>query len=171
LQIQEKRDILTLLLRADNVIASFLEGCVMYCRNCGTDIGNSAFCHKCGVPNGVGTLFCPTCGAAAQPDGTFCKMCGTEIGNSNAAKRYYSTGAAEQRRSKLVAGLLGIFLGSLGIHNFYLGYNKKGIVQICITFLSLGILSPVSALWGLIEAILIFTGSINEDAQGIPLKE
>ena len=30
------------------------------------------------------------------------------------------------KKEKLVAGLLGILLGSLGIHKFYLGYTKEG---------------------------------------------
>jgi len=29
---------------------------------------------------------------------------------------------------KLIAGLLGIFLGYLGIHKFYLGYTKAGVI-------------------------------------------
>ena len=35
-----------------------------------------------------------------------------------------------QPKQKLVAGLLGIFLGAWGIHQFYLGDNKKGIIRI-----------------------------------------
>ena len=38
-----------------------------------------------------------------------------------------------------------------------------------MTILSFGILGAVSAIWGLIEGILILTGSISEDAQGNPL--
>ena len=39
-------------------------------------------------------------------------------------------------KSKMAAGLLGIFLGSLGIHNFYLGYTGKAVAQLLITILS-----------------------------------
>ena len=38
-----------------------------------------------------------------------------------------------QPKQKLVAGLLGIFLGAWGIHQFYLGDNKKGIIRIVVT--------------------------------------
>ncbi|MDQ0822468.1 hypothetical protein QFZ79_000206 [Arthrobacter sp. V4I6] len=41
----------------------------------------------------------------------------------------------QQPKSRLVAGLLGIFLGGLGIHRFYLGYTTMGIVQILLTVL------------------------------------
>ena len=66
---------------------------------------------------------------------------------------------------------MGILVGFLGIHNFYLGYTGKGIAQLLISVLSLGLLSPISGLWGLIEGILILTGSINVDATGIPLAD
>lgn len=73
-------------------------------------------------------------------------------------------------KSKLTAGLLGIFLGWLGVHNFYLGYTGKAVAQLLITILSCGALSFVSAIWGVIEGILILTGStITTDATGRPL--
>ena len=59
-------------------------------------------------------------------------------------------------KNKLVAGLLGIFLGAYGVHNFYLGYVGKGIAQIFVTIFTCGI----GSLWGFIEGILILTGSI-----------
>lgn len=72
-------------------------------------------------------------------------------------------------KSKIAAGLFGIFLGSLGIHNFYLGYTGKAIAQLLITVLSCGFLGFVSALWGLIEGILILAGDVR-DANGNALR-
>lgn len=75
-------------------------------------------------------------------------------------------------KSKLVAGLLGIFLGSFGIHNFYLGYTGKAIAQLLLTlvgWIACGIGPVAAAVWGLIEGILLLTGSINKDADGNPL--
>lgn len=74
-------------------------------------------------------------------------------------------------KSKMAAGLLGIFLGSLGVHNFYLGYTGKGIAQLLITVLTCGVGSLISGIWGLVEGVQILTGSINVDAQGRPLKD
>ena len=54
---------------------------------------------------------------------------------------------------KLVAGILGILLGSLGIHKFYLGYSKEGIIQIVITLVTCG----AGGLIGLIEGIIYLT--------------
>ena len=74
-------------------------------------------------------------------------------------------------KSKVAAGLLGIFLGCFGVHNFYLGYTTKGIVQLLLSVLSCGTLAVVSEIWGVIEGIMILTGSIKTDAKGLPLKE
>lgn len=72
-------------------------------------------------------------------------------------------------KSKLVAGLLGIFLGSVGVHNFYLGYTGKAVAQLLIAVLTCGFGVTITSIWGLIEGIMILTGSISTDAQGLPL--
>jgi len=80
----------------------------------------------------------------------------------------------EATKSKLAGGLLGIFLGSLGIHNFYLGYTGKGITQLVLGIVGwfiFGFTMVISGIWGLVEGILILTGSINKDGQGNPLKD
>lgn len=66
----------------------------------------------------------------------------------------------------MAAGLLGIFLGGWGIHNFYLGFTKKAIIQIIVTVCTCGI----GSIWGLVEGIMILCGSISEDADGNPLE-
>jgi TM2 domain-containing membrane protein YozV len=72
------------------------------------------------------------------------------------------------RKSKLVAGLLGVLIGYLGIHRFYLGYVGIGVAQIVVTFCTCGL----GGLWGFIEGIPILVGSaITTDAEGCPLKE
>ena len=77
-------------------------------------------------------------------------------------------------KSKLAAGLFGILLGSFGVHNFYLGYTGKGIAQLLITVLSFGLLSWVSAIWGLVEGILILSSEVGTqwdlDATGRPMQ-
>lgn len=71
-----------------------------------------------------------------------------------------------EQKSKLVAGLLGIFLGAWGVHNFYLGFTTKAVIQIIVTLATCG----VGALWGFIEGILYICGNMNTDSNGIPLK-
>jgi TM2 domain-containing membrane protein YozV len=57
---------------------------------------------------------------------------------------------------KIVAGILAILLGGLGIHKFYLGYTKEGIIQILLSFVCVG------GIIGLIEGIIYLTKS-DED--------
>ena len=71
------------------------------------------------------------------------------------------------QKSRMVAGILGILLGSLGVHSFYLGHTTRGVLQIVVTICTLGI----GGLWGFIEGILILVGNINTDAQGRPLTQ
>lgn len=75
--------------------------------------------------------------------------------------------AGWEPKQKMVAGILGILIGSLGIHSFYLGNSKKGIIQIVATVLTCGLLG----IWGFIEGIMILIGNVKTDAYGIPLTE
>ncbi len=59
---------------------------------------------------------------------------------------------------KIVAGILGILLGGLGIHKFYLGYTKQGILQIVITICTCGL----GSFMGLIEGIIYLTKGDEE---------
>ena len=70
----------------------------------------------------------------------------------------------------IVAVLLAFFLGALGIHNFYLGYTTKGIIQLILTITVIG--APIAAIWAFIEFIMIIAraGSYAYDAQGQPLQ-
>lgn len=130
----------------------------MYCKNCGNAMDpNAAICVKCGCAKGVGSSFCPNCGNGIQPAASFCPSCGYAIPAKPAA------GA----KSKLTAGLLGIFLGGFGIHNFYLGFTGKAVAQIVVSVVTCG----AGSLWGFIEGILILCGSMNKDAQGNLLAE
>jgi TM2 domain-containing membrane protein YozV len=143
----------------------------MFCKNCGTQLNDqAAFCTSCGAttqaPPAAGG-FCPNCGAKTDPVAAVCVKCGVAL-----------TPAAMpggELKSKLAAGLLGIFLGGLGVHRFYLGYTLIGICQILVTvvggIITCGIGWIAGGIWGLVEGILILTGTINKDAQGRPLRE
>ena len=59
---------------------------------------------------------------------------------------------------KMIAGLLGILFGSLGIHKFILGYTKEGIIQIVASFVTCG----AAGIVGFIEGIIYLTKSDEE---------
>ena len=64
--------------------------------------------------------------------------------------------------NKVIAGVLGILLGALGVHKFVLGYTKEGIIMLAVSFVSFGLLSPLMALIGIIEGILYLAKSDEE---------
>ena len=68
----------------------------------------------------------------------------------------------EPTKEKIVAGLLAILIGTLGIHKFYLGYTKSGIIMLLVSLLTFGIGAPVIAVISLIEGILYLTKSDAE---------
>ncbi|WP_420796174.1 TM2 domain-containing protein [Bifidobacterium merycicum] len=84
---------------------------------------------------------------------------------------------APEQKSKLAAGLLGIFLGSLGVHNFYLGNTGKAVAQLLLTVLGcLVFIGPaIAGIWGLIEGILILCSSYgspwHKDGNGNELRD
>jgi len=123
----------------------------MYCKDCGKEIEE-------------GKEYCVECEAVRNTE--------TATGTENVVNENTTTSTqATSQKSKMAAGLFGIFLGAFGVHNFYLGYTGKAIAQLLITVLSCFTLSVVSEIWGLIEGILILTGSMNTDADGNPLKD
>lgn len=105
-------------------------------------------------------MYCKYCGKKMNEDQDVCLNCGKMV------KDKIGIDESINHKSKVAAGVLGILLGALGIHNFYLGYTGKAVAQLLITVLSCSLLSWVSAIWGFIEGILILTDSINEDANG-----
>lgn len=154
----------------------------MICKNCSTNFDDNApYCPYCGAPNDM---------VGGQQNAQGYQQSQNEYYNPNAQQggQYYYNGQpntqqpnyqyqqyqqpymnynpqqmnTEPTRDKLVAGLLGIFLGSLGIHKFYLGYTKSGVIMLLVSLLTLGIGAFVMEIIGLIEGILYLTKSDAE---------
>lgn len=113
--------------------------------------------------------FCTSCGTELEDQENFCHSCGASQNgtDNNTNSQPINNSTNQQAKSKIVAGLLGIFLGGWGIHNFYLGNTNKAVIQIIVSIVTCGI----GGLWGFIEGIMILTGSINTDANGVPLTD
>jgi TM2 domain-containing membrane protein YozV len=63
---------------------------------------------------------------------------------------------------KIVAGVLAILLGTLGIHKFYLGYNTAGIIMLLVTLLTCGFAGVIIWIIALIEGITYLTKTDEE---------
>ena len=137
----------------------------MYCRNCGKELNENAdYCTHCGVATTKGNSYCGVCGSETNENADICVSCGTNLKKQQ-----------KEAKSKVVAGLLGIFLGAFGIHRFYLGYTVIAVIQLVLSIVlgifTCGIATAAVSIWGLVEGILILCGSvIITDANGQPLQ-
>lgn len=125
----------------------------MFCRNCGKEVqAGAVICTSCGFKPSEGKLFCQNCGAQTKPEQEICISCGYKLLKTQTT----------YTKSKVAAGLLGIFLGCLGIHKFYLGYNTQGLILLLVTILSCFFLSIVTGIIGLVEGIIYLTKTDEE---------
>ncbi|GAA3779295.1 TM2 domain-containing protein [Streptomyces chiangmaiensis] len=83
---------------------------------------------------------------------------GTYTGDPNAPYGYDPFGRPYSDKSKIVAGVLQLALGTLGVGRFYLGNVGMGLAQL-FTCGGLGI-------WALIDGIILLTSENQTDAQG-----
>lgn len=73
----------------------------------------------------------------------------------------------DTRRSKGAAIALGIFLGWIGVHDFYLKRYVWGAIKVVLCMAG-G--AAFSAIWSIVDVIRIARGSIDKDAKGEYLK-
>lgn len=108
---------------------------------------------------------CPQCGAPVPENTTKCEYCGAAIANNATTTKQAAPqpqvvyvqqqqGANPERanwpiKNKLVAGILAILLGGLGVHKFYLGQTGKGIVYLLLCW------TYIPGILGFIEGIII----------------
>lgn len=98
-------------------------------------------------------MYCQKCGKEFMSDAKYCQNCGSILIKSPGSP-------SATQRELIVALLLSIFLGQLGVDRFYLGYIGLGLLKL-FTFGGCGV-------WWLIDIILIATRKVN-DSDGQPL--
>ncbi|WP_243388840.1 TM2 domain-containing protein [Bifidobacterium simiarum] len=101
----------------------------------------------------------------------------SQYGQPQYGQPQYAYGYGLSSKSKIAAGLLGIFLGCFGVHNFYLGNTGKALAQLLLTVVGwIVVIGPaVAGLWGLVEGILIIASKPgspwHRDANGYELQD
>lgn len=100
----------------------------MFCRNCGRELtGTPELCLSCGARPLAGNSFCYACGVETSPLAEICVKCGVRLakaGDLNASSK-----------SRLITTLLAWFLGTFGVHRFYLGKIKTAVGMLVLNIL------------------------------------
>jgi TM2 domain-containing membrane protein YozV len=78
----------------------------------------------------------------------------------------YADPSGYSDKSKLVAGLLGIFLGGFGAGRFYTGHTGLAVGQLLVSIFT----CFIGSIWGFIDGIMILVNG-GTDAQGRPLRD
>lgn len=85
-------------------------------------------CHTCATVLDARAELCPKCGVRQHAQGV--------------------VGAATSSRNRIAAALLALFFGGIGVHKFYLGQTRAGLLYLCF-------------FWTLIPSILAFVAFIT----------
>ena len=101
-------------------------------------------------------MYCSNCASEMSDKAVVCVKCGVPV-----AGRFVTSNSSNKSRTAYV--LLGIFLGMLGIHNFYAGYGGKGVAQLLLTILTGWLIVPLLAVW---IWVIVEICTVSVDAQG-----
>lgn len=117
-------------------------------------------------------MYCQKCGQQIENDTQICSNCGASVNGpvnqgQNQQGQYNNYAPVDPRKSRLVAGILQIFIGGFGVGRFYLGYTGIGVAQLLVTIFTCGL----GAIWPFVDGILILTGQVETDADGNTLKD
>ncbi len=137
-----------------------------FCTNCGNPISPQAVaCMKCGADPRANKNFCRACGAQLNPNQVVCVKCGSSV---EVKKKSSSSGngLGGGEKSKILAAIFAFFLGGLGIHKFYLGDQKWGIIYIVLLITGCFLIIPaiVVGIMALVDGIKLLLMS-EEDFQ------
>ncbi len=98
---------------------------------------------------------CPNCGTNLDEGAKFCASCGYEISPKSINPEIVSP-SVKPVKDRIIAGILALLLGGLGIHKFYLNDTSAGILYICFSW------TGIPEIIGLIEGIIYLTSTDEE---------
>ena len=129
-----------------------------HCINCGAEIPADAdVCTECGVnqhtrltashgERDADEVYCVDCGELIYKQAEICPVCGARQPGRGTTKD----------TDQVAAGILAILLGGLGVHKFYQGNTRNGVLYLCFFW------TAIPSLLGLIEGILILIADEEE---------
>jgi len=127
----------------------------------------ASFCSHCGSSLPEGANVCPQCGTpvsgAAQPQQTYYNQPNNSVNPPQRSDDAFSAGPSGKSRG--VAALLALILGTLGIHYFYLGKNTGGIVFLLVSLVTCGVGAVIIEVLCLITCVRMFSMSTEQFEQ------
>jgi len=129
-----------------------------YCINCGAEIpADAEVCTHCGVnqatqltgshgDRGADQVYCVECGELVYKQAEVCPSCGSRQPDHDGQKD----------TDQVAAGILAILLGGVGVHKFYQGNTRNGVLYLCFFW------TGIPAVLGLVEGILILIADEDE---------
>lgn len=103
-------------------------------------------------------MFCKHCGAEISDKAAICVKCGVATAPSGALDS-----GEKSDKTRIAYILLGLFLGGLGIHNFYVGRTTQGVIQLLMCLVTGWLVFPLIAVW---IWVLIEVCTVDKDAKG-----
>lgn len=157
-----------------------------FCPNCKGDLRGKEVTQPPVEPTAVKVklIDCQACGSPVSEQASACPKCGQPVGTEDPARRASAyvpaaspaaltrtikavgNDAGKLKKNRGVYVILGLFFGTLGIHNFYAGRFGVGAVQLLYTILlgwMIVTLVPIW-IWNLVELFVV-----TEDGQGLPM--
>ena len=126
----------------------------MICPRCGMEYFGNGGCPRCGP---AARTVCPRCGSPVA--GTFCSNCGARVSPVSGMQD-------SSNKNKWIAFFLCLFLGTLGIHRFYVGKAGTGVLWLLLFWLMPFKLWTIAVL---VDLITIVMGRFR-DKQGFYLR-
>jgi TM2 domain-containing membrane protein YozV len=104
----------------------------------------------------IDKVFCQACGETMSSAAQACPKCGHPNGSAQAPNVTQTRPVIGAPKSRVVAGVLGLLLGGLGVHKFYLGNVGLGILYLVFFW------TFIPAIIGFIEGIIYLVQSDEE---------
>lgn len=92
-------------------------------------------------------MFCRFCGKEIDDEAVICVHCGEKTANY---REIVSSTRELKKPKRITAALLALFLGSFGVHKFYLGCVELGFLYLCFFWTGFPLLVSIA------ESILYF---------------
>ena len=94
---------------------------------------------------------CKGCGNLISENAVSCPKCGHPMNNVASTPPNYMVNNSKSTKNKILAGILALFLGGIGIHYFYCGKPIPGLVFLLCCW------TGIPAIVALIQGIMMLT--------------